>query len=137
MRVQRAASVALMLYALFLLLALLAPTSTVQAGLVNDALLGFREVLPARWVTFARVEIVMNALIVAPVSLLGSLAWSQVRWQDWVAYGFLGAVSVELFQGLLLPERQASFSDIVANAAGALLGAVLARILFRSPDRGQ
>ena len=79
----------------------------------------------------------MNALIVAPVSLMGGLVWSRLRWQDWVAYGFLGAMLVELLQGALLPDRQASFSDIVANATGALLGAVLARVLFRSPDRGQ
>ena len=43
--------------------------------------------------------------------------------------GFLGAMAVELAQGLLLPGRQASFSDVVANGAGALLGALLAKAL--------
>ena len=48
-------------------------------------------------------------------------SWS---WRDWTAAGFLVAVAVELAQGLLLPGRQAAFSDIVANTAGALAGAV-------------
>jgi VanZ family protein len=46
-------------------------------------------------------------------------------WRDWTAFGFCLACLVELLQGLLLPGRHASFSDVVANTLGALLGALL------------
>ena len=124
-------------YALVLLVVLLSPTSTVQSSLVHDLVRVLHVFLPDRLITFDRAEVALNAVIIAPLSFLGWLAFTRVRWQDWVAYGFLGAMLVELVQGVLLPDRQASFSDIVANATGALLGAVLARILFRSLDRGQ
>ena len=67
----------------------------------------------------------MNAAIVAPVSLLGSMAFPRVGWRAWTAYGFVAAVLIETIQGVLLPARSASFGDVVANTAGMLLGAVL------------
>lgn len=124
-------------YALMLLVVLFSPTSTVQSSLVVDLVRGLQLVLPDRVVTFSRAEVALNAVIIAPLSFLGWLALTRVRWQDWVAYGFLGSTTVELLQGVLLPARQGSFSDIVANTLGALIGALLARILFRSLDRGQ
>lgn len=124
-------------YALLLLVVLFSPTSTVQSSLVNDLVTVLHVFLPDRLITSDRAEVAMNAVIIAPLSFLGWLAFTRVRWQDWVAYGFLGSTSVELLQGLLLPDRQGSFSDIVANTLGALLGPVLARSLFRSLDRGQ
>jgi VanZ family protein len=38
-------------------------------------------------------------------------------------------VSVEVLQGLVLPGRQAAYSDVVANTAGILVGAVLYRAI--------
>jgi glycopeptide antibiotics resistance protein len=111
---------------------LFSPSSSTQSSLVVDVVrvllkLGFSP----RVVTYTRAEIVLNAVIVAPLSFLGSFVIRRLRWQDWTAYAFLGATAVELTQGLLLSGRQASFSDIVANTAGALLGAVAARLLRR------
>jgi hypothetical protein len=126
--------VLLLLYALLLLVVLFSPTSHVQASLVEDLVHALQRVLPDAWITFGRAEILMNAVIIAPLTFLGSAVWPRLRWQDWTAYGFVGATTVELLQGVLLPGRQASFSDIVANSAGALLGAVLARGLLRSSD---
>jgi VanZ family protein len=80
--------------------------------------------LPGSWLTSTRVEVLLNAVIVAPLSLLGSIALPRLRWQDWTSYALIGAIAVELFQGVFLPDRSASFSDIVANAVGALLGAL-------------
>ncbi len=116
----------LAVYTVLLAIALLAPTSTVQSGLVVDAVhfLG-RLGVPPSWGSYPHMEIVMNAAIVAPLSFLGSLAFPRSRWQDWTAYAFLGALTVELVQGLLLPNRQASLSDIVANTAGGAVGALL------------
>lgn len=128
---RRLASVLLAVYALALLVALLSPTSTVQSSLVLDLVKVVDLVLPDTWVTFDRAEVVMNAAIIAPLTFLGALTFPRTRWQDWTAYGFLGAVVVELVQGLFLPARVASWSDIVANGLGSVLGAVLATILMR------
>src|SRR5213078_894016 len=121
------AGVPLLVYVLVLAVVLFSPTSHVQAALVNDLVRAFRAVLPDSWATFTRVEVLMNAVIIAPLSLLGSRVWPRLRWQDWTAYAFVGASCVELVQGLLLPGRQASFSDIVANTIGAMLGALVYR----------
>ena len=77
--------------------------------------------------TYSFLEVVCNAVIVAPLTFLGAWSIRKVRWQDWTAYAFLGAVTVEAAQGALLSSRQASFSDVVSNTAGALLGAVVFR----------
>ena len=116
-----------MAYLVVLFLALFSPASSTQSHLVFELsrALGSLHVLPGSWVTYTRMEVVSNALIIAPVSLLGSVVWPQVRWRDWTAFGFLGALLVETSQGVLLPGRQAAFSDVVANASGAMLGAWL------------
>lgn len=117
------------IYAVLLAVVLFAPSSQVQASLVVEVERLLRSFLPDTWITFTRVEVGLNAVIIAPLTFLGSIGWSRSRWQDWTAYGFMGAVTVELLQGVLLPARQASFSDIVANTAGACFGALLWRLL--------
>jgi glycopeptide antibiotics resistance protein len=66
-----------------------------------------------------------NALIVMPISALGSVRWRRTTWQDWTAYVFLAACGVELTQALLLPEREPAFTDVVANTLGGFAGAVI------------
>ena len=112
-------------YLALLLLALLAPSSAVQSQLVQglSSTLQALPVIPPEWVAYPRMEVVSNAAIIAPVSLLGSFVWPRLRWQDWTAYGFLGALTVETVQAVLLPGRQGAFSDVVANAGGAMMGA--------------
>lgn len=121
-----------MIYAVLLAVALLSPSSEVQSSLVVDVARLLRSFLPDSWINYTRVEVGLNAVIVAPLTFLGSVAWSRLRWQDWTAYGFLGAAAVELVQGVLLPARQASFSDIVANTAGACVGALLSKLVSRT-----
>lgn len=123
----------LAVYSVLLLVALLSPSSGHQSGLVSwldMRLVGLG--LSPRLVTFQRMEVVMNAAIVAPVSFLGSLWRPSYSWRDWTAFGFAVAMAVEIIQSLLLPERLGSFSDVVANTVGALLGAVLGALLIRA-----
>ena len=117
---------ALVVYCLLLLLALLWPTSTQQSAMVTwlgHVLSGLGA--PHRYVEFGRLEVVMNAIIVAPVTLLATFVRPSYSWRDWTALAFCLACVVELVQGLLLPDRHPSFSDVVANTLGALLGALL------------
>jgi VanZ family protein len=123
---------ALVVYGFLLAVALLAPTSSVQAGLVSDLVAVLGHLSPAHGlITFDRMEKVMNAVIIMPVSFLATLVFPRLRWQDCLAYAFIGSGGVELVQLLVLPGRQASFSDIVANTVGGLLGALVAVLVRR------
>ncbi len=85
-----------------------------------------------------RVEFLCNVVLLVPFAVLGSLVLPRWSWQDWTAWGFLLAGAVELTQGLVLPGRDASYADVVANTLGALLGAwlvVAVRYLASRPDR--
>ena len=127
--VVRHARILLGVYSALLVLALFSPTSEHQSGAVlRLADLLVRVGVPVHLVTFDRLEVLMNAAIVAPVTFLASLAWPARSWRDWTAFGFVLAVLVEVSQGLLLPGRQAAFSDVVANTAGALAGAALVAV---------
>jgi glycopeptide antibiotics resistance protein len=124
------ARILLAVYSALLAIALFSPSSEHQSSAVAHlgsvlSSLG----MPSRLVTYPRLEVVMNAAIVAPVTFLGSLSFPAWSWRDWTAAGFLVAVVVELAQGLLLPDREATFSDIVANTMGALVGALVVALV--------
>jgi VanZ family protein len=127
-----AARVLLGLYSVFLALAVFSPTSDRQTRAVGR----FGQVLallhpPAGWITFERLEVLSNLLLIVPFTFLLTLVLPRPSWRDWTAYAFLAASFVELVQALVLPSRHASYSDVVANTAGALVGAALAAGLVR------
>jgi glycopeptide antibiotics resistance protein len=126
--VVRHAKILLAAYSVLLVLAVFSPSSDQQSGAVlwlSGVLDGWG--LPAGLASFTRLEVVMNAVIVAPASFLAGLAFPRFNWRDWTCIGFVASLTVEAVQGLLLPGRVASFSDVVANTAGALVGAVALR----------
>lgn len=115
----------LAIYCVGLLFVLFSPTSSRQSA----AVVWLGHVLsdlgsPDRFVVFSRLEVVLNIAIIVPVTFLATFVRPSYSWRDWTAVGFCLACAVELLQGLLLPGRQASFSDVVANTLGALLGAL-------------
>ena len=129
-RSSRVAGALLAVYVVVLLVALLSPDS----GRQSDAVLWLQDLLARTGVdgpqvTYDRLEVLCNVLIVVPVALLGSVIRPAWTWRDWTALAFVGALTVEAVQGLLLPGRQAAFSDVVANTAGALVGALLFRLV--------
>jgi glycopeptide antibiotics resistance protein len=116
---------ALVVYSAALAIALLAPTSGTQSTMASWVVdlgtwVGFSDELASQ----DRAEFLCNAAILAPVAALGSLLWASTTWRDWTAYVFVIASTVELFQGLVLSSRTASYVDIVANTLGGLIGAV-------------
>ena len=117
--------VALAVYAVFLALVLLSPGSGAQSTSVSWFVdVGHHLGIPERIATQSRGEFLANALILMPVSALGSIVWPRTDWRDWTAWAFVIAASVELFQGLFLPARSATMVDVVANTLGGLLGAL-------------
>lgn len=121
---------ALLVYSALLGVALLAPTSGTQSEMAAWVVdLGTSVGFSPETATQARAEFLCNAAILAPVSALGSLVWTSTTWRDWTAYAFVIAGSVELVQGLLLPNRTASYIDIVANTLGGLVGALVVLVV--------
>ncbi len=117
----------LVIYLVLLAVALLAPTNTDQSSMVMWLIhLLVRGGASPRPLGFSRMEFVMNVAIIAPATFMASLLWPRWTWRDWTAAGFVVSGAVELIQALLLPHRDGSFSDVVANTLGATLGAVLA-----------
>lgn len=135
--VVRHSGMLLALYLVLLAVALFSPSSQQQ----SNAVVWVGELLrvlgaPPRLTSFDRLEVVMNAVIVAPATFLASMVVPRFGWRDWTCFGFVAALTVEAAQGLLLPGRQASFSDVVANTAGALIGsAVFAGIRYLAGSR--
>lgn len=129
---RRALVIALAAYSAALAVVLLAPTSGHQseaASWLGDA--GGWVGVPERFRTQPRVEFVCNALILMPVSALGSLVWPQAGWREWTTYSFILSCAVELFQGLLLPDRTVATVDVVANTLGGLGGALAVTLAGR------
>ena len=79
-------------------------------------------------------EMVLDAILTVPLTLLASLVWPRPSWRDWTAGAFLLFGAVELAQGLLLPARDGSASDVVANTLGSCAGAIIAAVGRRTRD---
>jgi glycopeptide antibiotics resistance protein len=76
-------------------------------------------------------EVLSNVALFVPFSLLGTLLWPRRRIRAWVAAGATLSLLIELCQLLFLPQRVATVSDVLANSAGALVGAVVGSALMR------
>ncbi|HET7735981.1 MAG TPA: VanZ family protein [Nocardioidaceae bacterium] len=73
----------------------------------------------------AQVELGLNVVLFVPLSLLGWFVLHRTRVVFWVAVGAGLAVLIEVVQ-LAIPGRVSTVQDIVANTAGATIGAFLA-----------
>jgi hypothetical protein len=82
----------------------------------------------------ARIQMVLNVLMVVPLTLLAGLVWPRWNWRDWTTAGFLLSCLIELVQLFFLPDRTAQLGDVATNTIGACVGAVLAA-LIRSGGR--
>lgn len=130
--VKRRLLLGLALYCVFVAIVVLLPS----ASFASRVVLGLADLAgslgaPAQLTVGYRVEFGLNALMVAPMSALGSLLWPTSNWRDWTAAAFVGSVAVELFQGLFLPQRSATFIDVCANTLGGLIGALGIAVALR------
>jgi glycopeptide antibiotics resistance protein len=81
------------------------------------------------WVSYTSVEFTANILLFVPLGAILVLFVGPRRWWWGPVAGFLISGCIELGQLLFLSHRVATINDVVANTAGALLGAALAAIL--------
>jgi len=141
--VQVAAAAALAVYLLLAGIVLLATHSTVATEAIARTTAWLTAHDAPAWVTYGgRVELILNALLFAPLTFLASLALPRHPWGNWVAYAFAGSGAVEVFQAFVLEPRSAQYVDVVANTLGGLIGALVAlpvalglRRLSREPSR--
>ena len=79
------------------------------------------------WVNYDFADFVANIGFFVPIGLVAALL---LPWRAWWAAIPLGAALsglLELGQLLFLPERFASWTDVAANSAGAVIGALVGR----------
>ena len=123
-------------YTAVLVLVLGWPTPTTPVvetlGWVNDIV---ARLSASAWVDPHAIEFTANIALFVPFGLLLSLVLR--RGQGWVAVlaGFGFSLLAELTQGLFLPGRSGTLSDVIANTAGTVIGAGIAVLLTRRPPR--
>lgn len=103
------------------------PTSLEQpiAGEINGAIAVAREA-GATALSLNRLEFASNIVMFLPLGLLGVLAFPRLRWWLIPIAALVLSAAIELAQLVLISERNASVLDVVANTAGALIGAAAA-----------
>ncbi|SOE00431.1 VanZ family protein [Blastococcus haudaquaticus] len=81
-------------------------------------------------VSFERVELVANVLLFVPIGLLLAAALPRTpAWQVWALCSG-ASLLVEVVQ-TVLPDRQPTVTDVLANSAGAAVGVLLLRAVRR------
>ncbi len=77
------------------------------------------------WVTYDVVDFAANILFFVPIGLLGALLLPRRVWWLSMPIGLALSAALELGQAFFLPQRYASWTDVLANTLGAALGALL------------
>lgn len=80
------------------------------------------ELIP--WLSYGVIEFTANILLFVPLGVLCTLVLRR-RAVLVVPIALLVTVAIEAGQALLLPDRTAALSDIIANVAGAAVGQLL------------
>ncbi|MEI2714283.1 MAG: VanZ family protein [Nocardioides sp.] len=71
-----------------------------------------------------RMGVLLNVAMLMPLPMLGMWLLPRTNWRDWTACAFLTSLTIEVLQ-VPMTTRDASYSDIAANTAGALVGGLL------------
>ncbi len=129
---RRVSAVLLAVYGVAVVLVVFEPFPSAANGSV-DVLYRLVHALGAPdWVGPGDVEFGLNIVLFAPLTLLGTLLFPRLTWEAWVGLALLVSGAIEYSQLILLPDRSATVTDLVANTLGGLLGALLGRwVLLR------
>jgi len=111
------------------------PFETKRATIVEIAVAGLHRYPITNWVTTGGFELAIKVAIFVPFGLLLVLLAGRRRWLLVSFVGVLTSCWIELAQSIWIPSRAAEARDVLANSAGALLGALLAVALISLADR--
>lgn len=114
----------LVAYALAVGVVLIAPVS--YSGIVHAISAWGGEVFGLTWFGSGWVEFAANIVMFAPLGFLLTLLWQRRAVGVLVAVGL--SVAAELVQAVI-PSREPSLRDILANTLGAGMGAIIAWLL--------
>ena len=117
---------------MILLALVLSPDSDTASSPVSAVVTGLRHAGAPRWLTSARLwGAVFNVILFMPVGVIGVMI--RPRWPlwRWLLVGLVVSGSIELFQGLFLPGRDADPVDVMTNTAGTVIGAWATRAVRR------
>lgn len=116
------------LYLVVVLLAVLWDSGS-QIGLIKDAL--------GPWFLNAEgKDVVLNLVMLAPLTLLAHLGWPRIAWWRWALAGCALGAGAELAQWALpFLTRRAAWANVAENAVGAWVGALAAHIVRRTAGR--
>lgn len=103
-----------------------APVEDTAPGFLDLVLRVLREDLSWWWLGFDQLEVIANVLVFVPVGILAFLFIPRRFWALALVAGPLLSLAIETVQWRVLPERAATFADVVANSAGATFGVGLA-----------
>ncbi len=124
------------------------PVDAPAAGLLARVLRKLHSWGAPPWINYDLAESVANILLFVPLGVL--LVWILGRSYWWVAApaALITSGAIEVGQFLFLPARFPTFSDVIANTAGGVLGGALSYLLWHKigpgarrlpalqPDRG-
>ena len=116
------------------------PVDRGAAGTISSVLARLHAHGVPDWVNYQLVEFTANIALFLPVGLLGVVLVGANQWWWAVVAGFAVSSLIELGQLVFLPGRFATPADVLANATGAVFGALLAMLLLdavTSHDRSQ
>ncbi|WP_309064568.1 VanZ family protein [Microbacterium sp.] len=111
-------------YAVVLLLLTWLPgeQASVATGIVNRIarFLAARDIVPYS-LGYPMLEFLANIALFVPLGLLLAAGWPRLPWWSIAATGLATTVTIEAVQ-ILIPSRYPSFSDLVANTLGGIIG---------------
>lgn len=84
-----------------------------------------------RWFDYKFVEAAANVLLFVPVGFVAILAFTRKSWWQVGAFGLTVSGCMEVGQLLFLDHRFASPVDLVTNTGGAVIGALVAKAVFK------
>ncbi|GAA2249597.1 VanZ family protein [Herbiconiux moechotypicola] len=83
-----------------------------------------------RSIGYSEVEFAANVAMFVPLGVLLGLTLGPHWWWIALVVGIGFSTSIELLQYFFLPERFATYEDVVANSFGAALGTVVAGAVY-------
>lgn len=133
-RTQRVALLALLCYIVGVLAVVTWPTPVDRdsRGTIQTVLRALHDRDLFTFVQYGHIEFTANIAMFIPLGILLALWLGRRRW--WIAMVACFALSgaIETFQGLFLPDRYASFYDVIANTTGGVIGALIGAVILQT-----
>lgn len=122
-------------YLLGVALLTLSPAPDSRPPVVSAMLGRLRSFEPTSWVTQDVVQFLANIVLFIPIGLMFLLMLGGHRWFFVSVLGVVLSCWIELGQAALVPSRDASPEDILANLVGTVVGVIVASVALSLGSR--